>query len=75
MWDFNAEINVHDSVYGVVVNATHSGVELLLETGERAFAFFGAIPLNTEVLYTVLRKPTPGRLLLVSVDAQDCLVA
>ena len=51
------------------------GVELLLETGERAFAFFGAIPLNTEVLCTVLRKPTPGRLLLVSVDAQDCLVA
>lgn len=65
----NEEINVKDSMRGVVDWCSDKGVYLYLENGHGAYATFSALPKGTEVFCTVLKKPTQRFLTLVAIDA------
>lgn len=60
---------VRDGVLGVVTGGCKTGVFLLLENGQEAFASFGWLNPGTEVLCTVLKKATKRWRALVTVDA------
>lgn len=71
MWNFNEEINIRDSVRGVIISSCADICRVLLETGDSAYAYFGGAQEQTEVLCTVVRLPQNGKSLWVSIDCID----
>lgn len=72
MWKnkyFDDDFCVRDGVLGVVTGRCKTGVFLLLENGQEAFASFGWLNPGTEVLCTVFKKATERWRVLVVVDA------
>lgn len=72
MWDYECNddnYNVRDCVRAVVTSSCNKGLFLVLENGQEAFAFFGRLSPDTEVLCTVLKKSTKQWRVLVSIDA------
>ena len=59
-----------DECVGVLEEKVPGGVKIRLENNEFAFAFnFQSWPVGQEVLCTVLRPQSEGRLKLVSIDS------
>ena len=70
MWNVTENgYDIRDSVRGVVTGRSAKGVYLDLDNGQGAFATFGSLPCGSEVLCTVLKKPTDRWLTLVAIDA------
>ena len=75
MWNFNDELSLRDCVRGVITECRGGVCQLMLETGEHAYAFFSGLASQTEVLCTVLRLPDGGRDTFVSIDCEDSAAA
>ncbi len=72
MWSneyLDENFNIRDGVYGIVTGGCKSGVFLVLENGQEAFASFGGLNPGTEVMCTVMKKATDKRRVFVAIDS------
>jgi len=68
--EINTGYEPFDGCYGTIIDRCRAGAYLQLDNGEEAFAYkFGNLFPGTKVLCTVLRLPTEGRKMLVSIDS------
>lgn len=59
-----------DGCYGEVTSSCRTGVYLTLDNGQGAFAYkFANLLPGTKVLCTVMKMPTEGKRMLVSIDS------
>jgi hypothetical protein len=76
MYAWNTVFERFDSCFGIVTGTCSSGCFVMLENGEKAFAFnFSHLKKGTEVLCTVLHPAKPERNLDMLVGIDSTLVA
>ena len=65
----NEDYSIRDNVTGVVTKCRAETIEILLDNGQTAYAFFGANAPGERVLCTVLKKADERRDVKVSIDS------
>lgn len=66
----NVSYERFDGCYGEVTSRCKAGAYLMLDNGQRAFAYrFASLLPGTKVLCTVLKMPTDEKRMLVSIDS------